>query len=400
MIELLFAVMLGLFVGCACGIFPGLHPNSTIPIILGFSFLFQPLEAAIILISAGVTNSFVSFIPAVFLGAPEADSALSVLPGHRLLLQGRGFEAVRLTVVGGLGATFLAILLLPVFSLTIPSVYHLIRPVLHWILLALVFYMIMGEEGFKNKILAAYVFLLSGMLGYVAINYMSVKEILFPLLTGLFGLPLLLLSVKRNVKLPESFSFEYERIKRRSVISGIGIGSLAGIIAGLLPGLGSSQATVIAQEAVGHKSDRNFLIAIGGVNTSDVIYSLLALYLIGNARSGIAVAVGNMIAVGFNHVLLFLCVIVASAGVAAYITIRMTRKFVFFLKRMDYRRLCLHIFVLLFALVAIFSGSTGLVVALVALSIGLIPNIVGIKRSHCMGCLLLPTILLFAGLSF
>ena len=400
MLELMFALLVGLMLGCFCGIIPGLHPNTMIPIVLAMSFLFHPLEAAVVLISAGVANSFVSFIPAIFLGAPEADSALSVLPGHKLLLQGRGFEAVRLTVLGGLGAVFLAILLLPLFSLTVPSLYHLMRPLLHWLLLALVVYMVIGESGLKKKLLAIYVFMLSGALGYVSINMLSVKDVLFPLLSGLFGLPLLLLSARKNVSLPEVFSFKYENIRKRSLLSGIGIGSLAGILAGLLPGIGSSQAAVVAQEAVGHKSDRGFLVAIGGVNTSDMIYSLLALFLIGNARSGIAVAVGSMFAVGLNHVLLFLCVILASAGIASYMTIVLTGKFVSFLKAIDYSKLCFRIFLMLLSLVVIFSGPQGVIVAMVALSIGLIPNLVGIKRSHCMGCLLLPTILFFAGISF
>ena len=120
MMELFIVFLLGTFIGCFCGFVPGLHPNSTIPVVFAFSFLFQPIEAAVILVSAGVANSFVSFIPAIFLGAPEAGSALSVLPGHRLLMQGRGFEAVRLTVIGGMGAMFLAVLMLPLFSVYLP----------------------------------------------------------------------------------------------------------------------------------------------------------------------------------------------------------------------------------------------------------------------------------------
>ena len=86
MLELLLALAFGIAVGTVCGLLPGLHPNNAIPIILGLSFLFPPLSAAIILISAGIVNSFVAFIPSILIGAPEGDNALSALPGHRLLM--------------------------------------------------------------------------------------------------------------------------------------------------------------------------------------------------------------------------------------------------------------------------------------------------------------------------
>jgi len=399
MLELLFALALGIVLGVVCGILPGLHPNNTIPFVLGFSFLFEPVQAAIILIAAGVSNSFVNFIPSIFVGAPDAGSELSALPGHRMMMQGRGFEAVRLTVIGGLGAVFLSILLLPVFSFVFPLLYRLMRPVLHWILLAVVFYMVVGEEGTKGKMLAVYVLLVSGLLGYLLLDVLSIRDPLLPMLSGLFGLPMLLLSVKDKVRLPEGMSFGYESIGRKAILSSVSVGSIAGMLAGLLPGVGSSQATVIAQEAVGEKSDKKFLMAIGGVAVSDVIYSVLALYLLGNARSGIAVAVGNLMAVGLDQVLLFLSVIVASAGIGAYLTLRLTKTAVAFLRRTNYSKLCLLAFASMIGMIYFFSDLTGVAIALVALSIGLIPNVAGIKRSHCMGCLIIPTIIFFAAAS-
>jgi putative membrane protein len=50
-------------------------------------------------------------------------------------------------------------------------------------------------------------------------------------------------------------------------------------------------------------------------------------------------------------------------------------------------------------LVGLFTGISGLLIMIVAAAIGLVPNLTGIRRSHAMGCLLLPTILFFAGLA-
>ncbi len=394
MLELLLALIFGITLGTVCGLLPGLHPNNTIPIILGLSFLFPPLSAAIVLISAGIVNSFVAFIPSILIGAPESESALSVLPGHRLLLQGKGYEALQLTVIGGLASVLFAMLTLPLFVLAVPEIYSFIRPNVHYLLIFVVAYMIFSERGFKEKFFAAIIFALSGVLGYIVLDILqSGNEILFPLLSGLFGLPMLLLAIKNKTALPETFSLEGEGLKKREVIKPAIIGSLAGVIAGLLPGIGSSQATVLAQA----KNERTFLMAMAGVSVVDMIYSILALWLIGNPRSGIATAVGTLVSIDMNTVLVFLSVILIAAGAGAFLTLKLSRSAIFAIRKIDYQRLCLYVFVFICALVFVFTGFLGLAIAGIALSVGLAANLANIRKSHAMGCLILPTILFFAG---
>jgi putative membrane protein len=402
MLELLPALGLGIALGCCCGLLPGLHVNSTIPLLLGLSFLFEPIAAAVILISAGITQSFVAFIPAILLGAPEDETAMGVLPGHRMLLLGRGYEAIRLTVIGGLGAVMLTVCTLPAFAFAIPGIYAMARPHIHWALLAVVCYMILSEHGLRAKALAISVFSLAGVLGLLVLNMLSVRDGLFPLLTGLFGLPVLLAAIRSKTRLPERVCFEHERLGKGAVLSGICTGSFAGILAGLLPGIGSSQAAVLAQETTGREHAdigmRKFLIAIGGITTADIIYSLHALWLIGNPRSGVAVAVGKLIEISLQHVLVFICVIVIAAGLGAYLTLKLARRMLFVLSKINYPRLCAVVALLIVVLIGLFSGPVGLAIAGCATAIGLIAILGQIRRSHAMGCLLLPTILFFAEL--
>ncbi len=404
MIEIVFALGIGVALGILAGLIPGLHQNNFIPIILGASFLFEPFPAAIILISAAVVNSFVNYIPSILLGAPEDSSALSVLPGHRLLLAGRGYEAIRLTVIGNfLGAVF-AVLSLPLFTMIVPELYDIVRPNLFWILSFVVVYMIFSERSLKQMFFAVLVFALSGALGLIVLNNYP-NDFLFPMLAGLFGLPMLLLSFQQKTNFPENFSFETEKLKKRIIASAVSIGSLAGIIAGLLPGVGNAQATLIAQEAVGSQkispelSARKFLISIGSVNMADFIYSLFALFLISRPRSGIAVAVEQLMKnVGLNEILIFIGIILVSATIGGLITLLLARHALFFMRRVFYPRLSIAVFIFIFCLVFIFTGSVGIFVSLTALAIGLVANLSGVKRSHAMGCLLLPTILFFGGI--
>jgi len=395
MLELLLALAFGIGIGVICGLLPGLHPNNTIPIILGLSFLFPPLFAAIVLISAGIVNSFVSFIPSILIGAPEGDNALSALPGHRMLMQGRGYEALKLTVVGGFTSILFAMFTLPIFVFAVPSVYNFLRPNIQYLLIFVVAYMIFSEKG-KGKFFAAAVFFLSGILGYLVLDVINIgNEALFPLLSGLFGLPMLLLALKNKTVLPETFSLESGQLRKRDVIKPAIVGSVAGVVAGLLPGIGSSQATVLAQ--AGNRDERTFLMAIAGVSAVDIMYSILALWIIGNPRSGIAVAVGTLVNIDMNMVFVFLSVILAAAGAGAFLTLALSRSAVFAIRKIDYQKLCLYTFAFICILVFIFTGFLGLAVAGVALSVGLIPNLANIRRSHAMGCLILPTILFFMG---
>lgn len=394
MLEIFLALAIGTAFGLVTGLLPGLHPNNTIPIILSISSLFDPLYASVILISTGIINCFINFIPSVLLGAPEDSTALGVLPGHRLLLEGRGFEAIKLSALGSFGGVLLAIAILPLFAFIFPFVYTFIRPQLHWILIGFVIYMIAREE---KKIYAIVVFLLSGFLGIISLNFSDIS--LFPLLSGLFGLSTLLISFFTKTKLPERFEPDDMKIGRKNILSSIWIGSVAGILAGLLPGIGSSQATALTQQIFKRNDEREFLVSIGAVATSDLIYSLMALWLLGNPRSGIAVAVGKILEVGFQEILIFIPIILVSACIGLYLTLKLSKISLEFLRKINYNNLCFYTIVFILSLILIFSDFLGLLIALTAIAIGLIPNFVGIRRTHAMGCLLLPTILFFAGIA-
>ncbi len=403
MLELLLAVAMGVSLGAAAGLLPGLHPNTLIPLMVGAAAYFDPLAASVVLVTMGITNSFVAFIPAILLGAPEDSEAMSALPGHRLLMAGRGYEAIKLATIGGLGSVVLCISALPLLWFAFPVVYSASRPLLHWLLAALVSYMVLTERDWRSAGWAAATFLLSGMLGVISTGGFGSAS-LFPMLTGLFGLPMLLLSLKRGVRLPENFSYESETMDGRSRFGGIASGSAAGILVGLLPGIGSAQATVLAQEAVGRSagsgtSDRTFLMAAGGVTAADAIYGLLALWMVGNPRSGISVAIGRLMQPSLDVLMVVIPALVAAAGIAAYLTLRLARGMVPLIRRIDYGRLNVVVAIVLVALVALFSGPLGLAILAVATAIGMIPNLTGVRRGSAMGCLLLPTILFFAGLT-
>ena len=118
MLEIILFVLLGAAAGIGFGLVPGLHPNAIIifvPIIAASGI--EPAPVIVFVAAMAAANSIADTIPSIMLGAPEAGSELSVLPGHRLLMSGYGYDAVKLTVIGSVGAAVVCILLL---SLLLP----------------------------------------------------------------------------------------------------------------------------------------------------------------------------------------------------------------------------------------------------------------------------------------
>jgi hypothetical protein len=147
--EILLFVFLGVLFGFLTGLIPGLHPNTIFILTLSFAFALVGFPIQVILafvVSLAVSNTFFDFIPTILFGAPEEDSVLSVLPGHKFLLKGRGYEAVFLATMGGLGVIFLTALSLPALFFFLPLVYNSIKPVMHIILLSVVFWMVYTEK--------------------------------------------------------------------------------------------------------------------------------------------------------------------------------------------------------------------------------------------------------------
>ena len=183
-IEITIALIFGLLFGTFTGLFPGIHIN-LITTILTSSILssqIQPLILIVCIVSMAITHTFLDFIPSIFLGAPEEDSFLSVLPGHQLLLEGRGHEAVMITLLGSLAAIPIILISTPIFIFILPSIVAKIQFLIPYLLIFISLYLIFSEKEF---LLSLTIFLLAGFLGFLTLN-LPIKEPLLPLLTRLF----------------------------------------------------------------------------------------------------------------------------------------------------------------------------------------------------------------------
>lgn len=429
-VLIIVCTLAGTCIGTITGLIPGLHVNTVAMLMMaGDTLLFgiimglgsvpadqAPLFAAVIITATSITHTFVDFVPSTFLGMPDPDTALSVLPAHELLSRGEGYRAVYLSAIGSALAVGIGALILLPYTWLLGSPlngYDVLRKHTLYILLLITSFLIVSEKSevrgsrTLGRIMAFGVFLLSGILGLVVLPLPSTSPVglfstvLFPLFSGLFGISTLLLSLiqAKEEGIPEQKVIVPE-IGGSEIASAVP-GTLAGSLVGFLPGVSSSHAALIAvirQDNEDAGSEETVIVTLGAVNTANALFVLVALFLTGNPRSGAAVAIMEFVPMqGWSGVLPYhLTILLMSAFLSAFIAYHITLISGAFIaghiNAVPYRRLIMGIILFICVLVLLFNGVLGLCILIVATCTGILPQIIGVRRSHLMGVLLIPVL--------
>tara|TARA_Y100000310_G_scaffold159627_1_gene159324 strand:- start:79155 stop:80351 length:1197 start_codon:yes stop_codon:yes gene_type:complete len=389
-IEISLAILIGTFLGIITGLIPGIHINlisvlilSIFPLLIKFT---SPLIITIAIISMAITHTFLDFIPSVFLGAPNSDTALSIFPTHRLLLNGQGYEAVQLSTIGSLFGLIITIILAPILILTVNSWYTLIQDFIPYILITASLILILKD---KNKKWALILFLLAGTFGIGALS-LNIPQILFPLFSGLFGVSTLIISLKDEINIPPQ-KINNTDINKKEITKALSSGVIASSLSGFLPGLGASQAAVLASSIMKKITQKGFIVLIGSINTIIMVISFIALYTIDKARNGTIITISKIIKTfSLQHLILFLGTALIVAGLATFLSLNISKIFSKYINKINYQKLCISIISLITILTIILTGFTGLLILIISTSIGLIPPLKNTSRSHLMAVLILP----------
>jgi putative membrane protein len=406
LIYIIIAILLGLIAGCITGLTPGIHINLIAIIVLSASSTLlgftNPLTLAIFIISMAITHTFVDFIPSIFLGAPDEDSFLSILPGHKLLLKGRGYIAIILTVYGSLAGLLIILIFTPLFIYFLPTIYPIIQNFMPFILIIVSTYLIYQDK--KNWLWSLIIFILAGFLGIASLN-LNLKEPLLPLLTGLFGGSSLITSLINKPKIPKQkiHPIKSIRIQKKSLFKSCLASIIAAPFTAFLPGLGASQAAVIGKEFLKIKDNREFLFLLGAINTIVMGLSFITLYTINKTRTGAAVAISNLLPnLTLQNLIIILSTITIAGIFSFFITIFLAKIFSRNINKINYQKLSRFILIVLMIIVLIFTdflnilGSlTGILIFIISTALGTFTILNGIRRMHLMGCLLIPTILFY-----
>ena len=389
--EVLLGILIGVFLGIITGLIPGIHVNliSTI-IVANISTISKIINAEIalsIIISLAITHTFLDTIPSIFLGAPDPSTALGVLPGHRLLNEGKGYLAVKLTIIGSLSGLIISATLFPLITKIIEHIYPFFKNNIAIILSIVSMFIILQS---KTKIRSLIVFILAGTLGVITLNSRT-ENALFPLLTGFFGISTLILSSQEPI--PKQEFKEETNVNLKEGLTSTVLGTLSGFLTSMLPGLGSSTAAAISSTIKKDSEPKGFLIMIGAISTVNFFLSIAALITIGKARNGAILAITQTIT-SPNILLMILCALI-SGGIATIIMKPITKKFLKVIQKLNYKKIITNLIIFLILMTAILSGTTGLFILLLSTSIGIYAIKKEIPRNTMMSCIILPVLIYF-----
>ena len=403
MIEILVGTLLGVLLGTVSGLIPGVHVNTLAGVLISFQVallsILGPLALAGALFAALITHTFVESIPSTFLGIPDADTSLSVLPAHALTLEGNGEEAVRVAALGSACAMIIAVPLSVCCYFLLPA----LQPYFDWgigiLLLAVVGYMIVMSE---SPGWALGIFTVAGALGIFTLRYAYLSwhtlgggsALLMPLLTGLFGISVLLIASQGVM--PDQH-FRGLRIKRETIVKSSVLGTLAGIAVGWLPGLSTATANGVLASVIGYEKDRRaYILATSSANTANAFIGLAALFALSRMRNGVMVVLSELPLPSMSE----LTVIGVLAACAAYlITIGLSRSANRF-NGIDTRLLNRAVILFVVGLCLILTGPFGGFILILAIVLGLVPHIVNVPRVYCMGAIMVPVMLYSFGIAW
>ncbi|NLI62240.1 MAG: hypothetical protein GX362_02385 [Methanosarcinaceae archaeon] len=440
-------VIFGWILGIFSGLVPGIHVNNISVILVASSAIFYEFQIdtvhiASIILSCAISHTFHDILPTIFLGAPGSDTALAVLPGHRLLMAGLGPFAVRISALSSIGSVIFSTIFIIPLGLFFYFFYDFVSSYMGLILLTAAILLIISADGLFDKIKTLFVFIISGILGfysfYIDGNFLSLGEnasILMPILSGLFGASQLILSIMKYSEIPDSLLFS-EKPSYKSLIKNSFIGSMSGAIVAWIPGISSSIATVysifIPESIVkfasflgivkkepefkfnsymnmSYDSAKDYIMRISSINTSNAIFGLVAFFLINKSRNGAVIAINKLflnapekisvINMDFLSLislfLIFYIAIIICSFLSFFSTIEIGNKMTYFIQKINYQLFSILTLIFLSSLILIFTGISGLIIFFISILIGFLPIILNVRKSSLMGVILIPVMFYF-----
>lgn len=423
-ILLLWAVA-GTLVAALLAVVPALHVYN----IAGFLILatvtygeIVPPETLAFFFLGMVTGyAILNSIASIFLSVPDDSTVFIVLPGQKYLLQRRGYEAIVLSGLGGLGGILVLVLLTPLTSNLLPTVRAVLQPHIAWILWTIIAFMLISEwpkgsdrapagirrwwEGWKSLTAGLATFLLSGLLGFVLMYRSPIPvtvgyQSLLPAFIGLFAVPWVIQNIVARTKIPPQHFCQSVDAGPGVLLRGTLAGSLGGLFAAMFPLVTGGIGGLLAGHATAQRDERVFVISQGASKVVYYVGGFLFFFAPGlqRVKGGMAAMLSTLWGGTTPRLYLLAVGAVALTGVLAFfLSLALTRLVVRILARIDYRWISLGTLFILLTIVIGMTGWGGLLVCAVATGIGFIPPLWGSRRMNCMGVLLLPVALSMTG---
>ncbi|MFH1200544.1 MAG: tripartite tricarboxylate transporter permease [Candidatus Micrarchaeota archaeon] len=365
------------------GILPFLHVNA----ILQVATEWLPGGEGLWVFVAALSLSHLVFsvLPSLILFLPGTDYVASLLPLQRMAQEGKAAVAIKAVAASTLAGLCIAAAALPLVAAALPLAKAALGGGARYLLLGVVVLFFASIRGWKSRAQSVAVFALSGLLGWVSLSQPLLQEPLFPLLTGLFAVPAILLARGESAKLVGNDAQE-ARFDLRLVL----LGAAVGAVSSLLPGMSVSVLLCACLLAV-KEDDAAFLSLAPALAASKTLYDLLSPVTVGKARSMGAVLLQDG-GVGAAGAPIIAAAALAGAMLATAVLLLSYRKIAPAMAGLDMNRLRRAALAVLLAAIAVQGGVAGVLLAFSAACVGALPILLGLRRSLATGALLVPAL--------
>jgi len=258
-------VLLGVLVGTATGVLPGLGSTATVALLLPLTYAMEPTGAIIFLAGIFYGAMFGGRIPAILMNLPgDGASVITTFDGYPLRQQGKAGQALGVTAiasfVGGTVSVIGITLFAPLVSqwaLRIGSPELFLMAFLGLLLIAL-----LNDGAMVKGLISAAAGILLASIGLDALTgsarmTFGVDELqdgigIVPLVVGVFGVGELIIDAERRFARGHLGKLERLWPRLSDIIStrwAVLRASVLGFLLGLIPGGGGSMASVVAYGA-------------------------------------------------------------------------------------------------------------------------------------------------------
>jgi putative membrane protein len=425
---LLVFTLLGTATGVVFSLFPSLHIYNVAGIALliwqGAHEYIPAGAVAPFFMSMIVAFSFINTIPMTFFGAPDESATVTILPGSKYLMNGRGFEAAAVCGIGSLCGVLLLPLLTPFFYYIFPVIHRIVSPHMAWILLLVMIYMLMSEwpkgcgmgdtvwQRFKhawgNLFAGILAFGLSGILGLIITSKSIISvdmgfQNIMPVFVGLFAVPSIVQNLISRENIPKQHISETVELSWRQIGQSTFQGGIGGMLAAYLPAVTAGIGSIIAGHATALRGDVLFLLSGGVAKVLYYVGAFLFLFILtplspgGLGKGGLNVILKPVFSPEPGDYAVMTGVILFTGCLSFLLLLWASRYTLTLLEKIHFHQLYWFALIMVLVIVGGLTGFNGVFVMAVASCIGAIPVFFHARRSNCMAVLLVPICLNMAG---
>lgn len=382
MIEIFLYILGGVLVGIGASFVPGLFYSEISLLFFGF---ISGVQAAVFIASSAIAFSLFAFVTSNIFEIGDDITSLS----FESKLQSENLQRIAKTVsFGALISLFLSIPLLFVFQDLFTKVNPTIKSSILVILTAIILYTIVSERTVSRKIFAAFIFLLTGIFGLIVQNsgFLPSNLLLMPIFIGLYGFSSIIAGKHFDKRIIYPVSSK-EKIRVSLIAFGT---TLFGI---LIPSMKRSQTSAIALGIGKLDQNETVLLALSIISTSFLIISIIALSS-NSIRSILAYDISEIVVdLNFNQISMILGSIFLAAVFSIFLLLYSVKFLDKMILKINKKYLKVFGFICGSILILYFTSWKGILLAIVAASIGILSTKLGVRSTHLMGILLVPTLL-------